>query len=127
MRDYGDLIATLRTDAAPLSLRAAEALQELLLMTGRMTSLGVDLESQIQEDLTPDYYAILNDGPGMTFMVTPEVLNGLALPFQLPMKFTALKVIGDSWIVKFPESDELHEFYSREALDEAVEDHHKGE
>lgn len=120
MRDYGLLIEQLR-ESNP---EAAEAMSELLGLARKMTTLGVDLEAQIQDDMSPDYYAVLNeDHSGMFLLVKPEILRGLPLPFQLPLKWTALKVIGDSWFVRFNENEEIQEFFERSALDQAVEAH----
>lgn len=125
MRDYIDIITRARADSSPVAQEAAEALEELHQLARRMTALGVDLESQIQDDLTPDYYAILGSDNPMTMMITPEVLREMNLPYQLPLKFTALKVIGESWIVKFSDDDEPQEFYTHDAYNQAVADHEK--
>lgn len=127
VRDYVDIIARLRQEGTPCALEGADALEELNGLARRMTALGVDLEREIQEDLTPDFYAILKDGPSSqpAFLIRPLMLASMNLPYQLPMEFTALKVIGQSWFVKFGEDEEPSEFFSREALDEAVAQHEK--
>lgn len=122
MRDYVDLISRARQNSTPLSAELADALEELHNMARRMTALGADLEAQIQDDLTADYYALVTDDNPLTLMVSPETLKGMTLPPQLPAKWTALKVIGESWIVKLGEDEEPSEFYSREELDQAVAD-----
>lgn len=120
MRDYVQIIEDLRSEGTPTSLAGAEALEELHGMARRMTSLGVDLENQIQEDLTPDFYAILKDDTPLTLLIRSETLRDMNLPYQLPAKFTAMKIIGESWIVRFPGDDEPTEFFSRDALNQAV-------
>jgi hypothetical protein len=124
VRDYVDIIAKLRQEGTPCALEGADALEELNELARRMTVLGVDLEREIQEDLTPDYYAVLKEGSQIAFLVDPQTIGETMIPNQ-PVELTALKVIGESWFVRFGGDKEPSEFYSREALDEAVAQHEK--
>lgn len=115
MRDYVEICENLRKEGTPAALAGAEALKELQSIAQRMVALGVDLEAQIQDDLTPDLYVAGTEG--ITFTWTAEELADLrlAVPNNVPFKLTALKMIGDSWFV-FLEGDEApREFYSQDA------------
>lgn len=117
MRDYVGIIARLRGEG---DQEASDALEELLSISRRMTSLGIDLEAQIQEDLTPDFY--FTGTEGITFTWTPEELSrlGTVVPPGVPFKLVAVKQIGNSWFVFLSGESEPQEFYTEDAAFQAV-------
>lgn len=119
MRDYIEIIANLRREGTPSALAGAEALEELQSIASRMTTLGVDLEAQIQEDMIPDAYSA--GGDGLVFVMEPGSLSELRgfIPPGVPFKLNALKLIGESWFVFLPGFDEPEEYYTQDAAIQA--------
>lgn len=117
MRDYCQIAADLRAEGTPSAIAGAEALDELSAIARRMTALGVDLENEIQEDLTADVFA--DGGFGLQYLYFRERLADLGkkIPAGVPFRLKALKVIGDSWFVFFEEDgpgSQPREFFTEE-------------
>jgi hypothetical protein len=102
-----------------LDRTCADAMEELHTIMRRATALGLDLEAQIQDDLTPDFYAAGTEG--LTYMVPGGELRYLYdhVGNNVPFKLTACKVIGDSWFVFHKDEEEPLEFFSQEAAQQA--------
>jgi hypothetical protein len=123
VRDYPDLISRLRAEGSPLSEEAAEAVQEFCDMAGRMTSLGVDLEAQIQEDMQPDLFAMHGETRELNMLYSRDDIESLSrlYPGMSPFMMVPVKIIGESWFV-FDADGGVQEYLSEDAALQAMTD-----